>query len=83
MKIMYMPDKACRFKVTLVNSSEFSNTGNDFLLQFELIHKMFLLLKFTKLLDLPHIVELIVGNQNNKSMMNFEFHLPDLSMDPD
>ena len=44
---------------------------------------MFLLLNFTKLLDLLHTVELNVGNPNNKSMMNFEFHLPYLSKDPD
>ena len=83
MIIMYMPNVACRLRANLVISSDFYNAGNCFLLHFDLIRKMFLLLNFTKFLDLLHIVELNVGNPNNKSMMNFEFHLPYLSMDPD
>ena len=56
------------------------------LLQFDLIHLRFILFyfsNFTKLLVLLHSVELNVGNPNNQSMMNFVFHLPVLSMDPD
>ena len=85
MIIMYMPNVACRLKAILVISSEFSNAGND-LLQFDLIHLRFILFyfsNFTELLVLLHSIGLIVGNPNNKSMMNFEFHLPYLSMDPD
>ena len=81
-----MPNVACRLRAKLVISSEFSIVGNCFYCNLILSKDMLLLLylsNFTELLVLLHSVELNVGNPNNQSMMNFVFHLPVLSMDPD
>ena len=79
MIIMYMPNVACRLKVKMVISYDFLYWQKSFLLPFVLIQK----LVSTELLSHLYCLGLNVGIKNYLSMMNFEFHLPYLSMDPD